>query len=811
MNLASEAPDHAPRARVPVARGVAAAIDFGTSYTVAALCGADGLEVVDFGRGPRLPSAAALDDNGRLMVGWQAEGIAARNPGAFEAAPKRRIGTPSILLHNDVLVDVVEVVAAILRYVWAEVCRQAGGEPEVVGLTHPASWGRNRRSVLLEAAARAGIHDPVLLPEPVAAALEVSRRTVKLDDRVAVYDLGGGTFDTVVLHRTDNAFEPVGAGGGNDSIGGDVIDDLVVRTLGVQLDLVDKELWEQIQFDQSPGWRVAAGQLRRAARDVKEALSTLPTSTAYLPPPVDQPVALGQDEFEQLVGPLLTETVEELARTIAAAGETPESLAGIFRVGGSSRIPLIGRLLRDRLGVEGRTFGDPKAVVARGAARWAHGQIPTIRARRQHEEYEQQLVERNAAADADRKRVAEALAQERERAEAALAAAEAERQRAEQAKAEAKQAERERLEAQRERDRVAKELAAAAEAERQRAEQATAEAEQARADKEEHRNRLERERAERVRLLEGRKRTEAELLGQLAEDRNERRRLEAKRNSVAADFEYAETGYPQFTQYRVTELLGRSPRSAVYLANDVGRGQRVALKVVSGVNDLERFDRDCRLLADLAPVPNILAIRGSTLSTSGQPAIVMEYCEGGSLEEVLRARGPLSFYKVARYAVELAHALEAAHNHAPPVYHRRISPAHLLLRQSEVAVFASFAAGSAQLSPSTADGAPGSWRAYAAPESFAGAGEVSPVLCDIYALCATIYCLLTGAPPFGPNGASAWALGRIADGTSPTPSRLGRYDVPTDFERRSRRRSHDSTPDREDGQAGDPRQVAEAT
>ena len=184
------------------------AIDFGTSFTVAAArTRFDGsravVEVIEVDGERRTPSVVVADADGRLVAGRAAEDVAPESPGHVVREPKSRLGDPAPVVLDGRPHPIGEVVAALLAHVHGEAMRWAGDvAPAEVRLTHPATWGGPRRQLLLDAARLAGLPDPVLVPEPVAAAIAYADDVpVPPGDHVLVYDLGGGTFDTAALPR----------------------------------------------------------------------------------------------------------------------------------------------------------------------------------------------------------------------------------------------------------------------------------------------------------------------------------------------------------------------------------------------------------------------------------------------------------------------------------------------------------------------------------------------------------------------------------------------------------------------------------
>ncbi len=216
------------------------AIDFGTVNTCAAVREDGRVRVLQLEGESRMPSAIFREPDGRILVGRAAERRALLDPDRFEGTPKRylEVGREGLLL-GDAYVPLREAVGAILRAVYEEACRQHGGRrPAEVRLTHPVDWREDRRRLLLEAAAEAGIEEPMLLSEPEGALVHLAR----LDGGAApgqgslslVYDLGGGTFDCAVLRRRGNRFQLIGLPGGDERIGGAAFDDHLLAALGEQ-------------------------------------------------------------------------------------------------------------------------------------------------------------------------------------------------------------------------------------------------------------------------------------------------------------------------------------------------------------------------------------------------------------------------------------------------------------------------------------------------------------------------------------------------------------------------------------------------
>ena len=345
------------------------AIDFGTTYTTAAARIGDRPEIIEIDGDRRVPSIVALDESGALIVGRAAENEAATSPAKAMREPKRRLGEPAPVILGGRPFPITTLVAAILAYVYEHAVEYVGSPPAELRLTHPATWRRPRVRALGAAAAAAGLPEPTFIPEPVAAAISYTVEGDHIDpnDFVAVYDLGGGTFDTAVLRRDEGGgFVVEGRPGGEGRMGGEYFDELLAEHLGRQLPEAD---WEALQASDEIEWRQAGAAFRTAVRRAKEALSLQAQTELLVPLPAGlRRLRVTRAEFEELIRPHLVEATELLATTIADASLEPHQLSTIYLVGGASRIPLVGDLLGAAFpGVAVSRRGDPKMVVALGA------------------------------------------------------------------------------------------------------------------------------------------------------------------------------------------------------------------------------------------------------------------------------------------------------------------------------------------------------------------------------------------------------------------------------------------------------------
>lgn len=345
------------------------AVDFGTSSTCVVVS-VDGREpqVAVFDGQPLVPSAVFAAVDGTLFVGPEAERQAAVDPSRYEPHPKRRIDEGELLLGSTV-VGVLDVVGAVLARAVAEARRLAGGAPvDLLVLTHPADWGAIRTGVLRRAG-RPLAREVALLPEPVAAAVfHSAAHTLPDGAALAVLDLGAGTVDASVVRRQGTSFQVL-ATRGDPTFGGADIDQALLEHVGSLVGGEDAEAWQRLVEGREMADRRRRRVLWQDVRGAKETLSRHAYTDVPMPPPFAD-AHVTRADLERLVAAPLTRAVELLAATVRDAGLEPRQLAGVFLVGGSSRIPLVARLVHERTGIVPTTLDQPETVVARGAL-WA--------------------------------------------------------------------------------------------------------------------------------------------------------------------------------------------------------------------------------------------------------------------------------------------------------------------------------------------------------------------------------------------------------------------------------------------------------
>lgn len=341
-------------------------IDFGTSHTTAILRWPDGhARPILFEGSPLLPSAVYANPDGQLLVGRDAIHAARLDPARFEPTPKRRL--------KETDDDAMAMVTAVLGRVRDEAVRVAGRAVDGmdVALTHPANWDAAAIRTLIDAARRAGVSDPRLVPEPVAAAAyyaAVLGRDLPAGSALAVYDFGGGTFDASVVAPSGGGYQVL-AMEGIDHLGGVDLDTALLAHVAATYADHDPQAWQRLDQPQTAADRRHRRHLIEDVRAAKEMLSRAQTATVPVPL-LELEATVTRAEFERLARPYLDRTVATTTRAIQRAGVP---VAALLLVGGSSRIPLVAELLRAGAGLEPSTIEQPETVVAEGSIRLAEG------------------------------------------------------------------------------------------------------------------------------------------------------------------------------------------------------------------------------------------------------------------------------------------------------------------------------------------------------------------------------------------------------------------------------------------------------
>jgi actin-like ATPase involved in cell morphogenesis len=347
-------------------------IDLGTTFTAGATWRDGHAEIASLGsRAAVIPSVVLLREDETVLTGETAHRRGLSEPHRVSREFKRRLGDTTPILLGGTPYSAESLMGQLLRAVVDDVSRREGGPPSKICISHPANWGPYKKDLLSQAVRISNLDIPVsYTTEPEAAAVFYAhQQRVEVGAIVAVYDLGGGTFDAAVLRKTATGFEILGQPEGIERLGGIDFDAAVfshvTRALGGKLEELDED---------DPAAIAAVARLRDECVQAKEVLSAdTDASIPVLLPNTSTEIRLTRAELETMVRPTLHSTIEALRRALRSAGVSPEQLHSVLLVGGSSRMPLVAQLVGAELGRPVAVDAHPKHAVALGAAWLASG------------------------------------------------------------------------------------------------------------------------------------------------------------------------------------------------------------------------------------------------------------------------------------------------------------------------------------------------------------------------------------------------------------------------------------------------------
>jgi molecular chaperone DnaK len=346
--------------------GYVVGVDVGTTFSAAATSTGGRAEIASIGtHGAAIPSVVVLAPHGEVLVGEAAERRSASEPTRTAREFKRRLGDPTPLLLGGAPYGSEALMAHVLRFMVEKVAEQQGAKPDLVIMSHPANYGAYKKDLLQETVRLADVGQVKFITEPEAAAVSyASQERINEGEVVAVYDFGGGTFDAAVVRKGPNGFELIGTPEGMERLGGIDFDQAIFAHVDDSLG----GLMEDLDAD-DPQHLAAVARLRDECRKAKEALSVdTDVSIPVLLPNVQTEVRLTRAEFEEMVRPRLNETVAALTRAVRSAHLEMDDVSRILLVGGSSRIPLVGQVVREETGRPVAVDAHPKHAIALGAA-----------------------------------------------------------------------------------------------------------------------------------------------------------------------------------------------------------------------------------------------------------------------------------------------------------------------------------------------------------------------------------------------------------------------------------------------------------
>ena len=341
-------------------------IDLGTTNScVAVMEGGEAVVIANAEGARTTPSVVAFAKTGERMVGQVAKRQAITNPDRTISSIKREMGTDHKVTIDGKAYTPQEISAMILQKLKSDAEAYLGQTVTEAVITVPAYFTDAQRQATKDAGKIAGLDVKRIINEPTAAALAYGLDK-ESDQKIMVYDLGGGTFDVSVLEIGDGIIEVL-ATAGNNRLGGDDFDACITQYL---VDEFRKA--EGIDLSQD---KVAMQRLREAAEKAKVELSSVTTSNINLPyitadatGPKHLDVTLTRAKFNELTHHLVEKTAGPVRQALSDAGLQPSDISKVLLVGGSSRIPAVQDMVKSLVGKEGFKGINPDECVAIGAA-----------------------------------------------------------------------------------------------------------------------------------------------------------------------------------------------------------------------------------------------------------------------------------------------------------------------------------------------------------------------------------------------------------------------------------------------------------
>ncbi len=341
-------------------------IDLGTTNScMAVIEGGEGTVIPNAEGSRTTPSVVGLSKKGERLVGQAAKRQAVSNPNNTVTSIKRKMGSDFKGRMGDKEYSPPEVSAMILQKMKKDAEEYLGQEIKQAVVTVPAYFSDSQRQATKDAGKIAGLEVLRIINEPTAAALAYGLDKKK-DEKILVYDLGGGTFDVSILEIGDGVFEVV-ATSGNNYLGGDDFDQRLVEYMAKEF---KKETGVDLRKD-----RMAMQRLVEAAEKAKIELSGVMSTNVNLPfitqtdeGPQHLDIDITRAKFEELIDDLLEKTMGPTRQALKDSKLSPQDIDEIILVGGSTRIPAVQKAIKDLLGKEPNKGVNPDECVAIGAA-----------------------------------------------------------------------------------------------------------------------------------------------------------------------------------------------------------------------------------------------------------------------------------------------------------------------------------------------------------------------------------------------------------------------------------------------------------
>ncbi|MGI6203035.1 MAG: molecular chaperone DnaK [Eubacteriales bacterium] len=342
-------------------------IDLGTTNSCVAVFEGGEPQIIPSAEGSRTtPSVVAFSKTGERMVGQVAKRQAITNPDRTIMSIKRQMGTDHRVTIDDKTFTPQEISAMILQKLKSDAEAYLGTQVTEAVITVPAYFTDSQRQATKDAGKIAGLDVKRIINEPTAAALAygIDKET---DQKIMVFDLGGGTFDVSILEISEGVFEVL-ATNGNNRLGGDDFDQRIID-------------WMAENFARENGGldlrrdKMALQRLKEAAEKAKIELSSVATTNINLPfitadenGPKHFDATLTRSKFEELTADLVEATMGPTKQALADAGLSPSQIDKVLLVGGSTRIPAVQEAVKKFVGKDPFKGINPDECVAIGAA-----------------------------------------------------------------------------------------------------------------------------------------------------------------------------------------------------------------------------------------------------------------------------------------------------------------------------------------------------------------------------------------------------------------------------------------------------------
>ena len=340
-------------------------IDLGTTNSCVCVYEGGEAKVIANAEGGRTTPSVVAFKNGEMLVGSKAKHQAVINPETISSI-KRLMGTNEKVKANGKSYSPEEVSAMILGDLKKTAESYLGEDVKEAVITVPAYFNDAQRQATKNAGKIAGLDVKRIINEPTAAALAYGLDKQDKNEKILVYDLGGGTFDVSILELGDGVFEVLSTSG-NNHLGGDDFDNKLVDYI---IESINKE--EKVDLSKD---KMAMQRIKEAAEQAKKDLSSMTSTQISLPfiaqvdgAPVNFEMDITRAKFEELTRDLVDSTLEPVRKALKEAKLTKKDIDKVLLVGGSTRIPRVQELIKEELGKEPSKGVNPDEVVAMGAA-----------------------------------------------------------------------------------------------------------------------------------------------------------------------------------------------------------------------------------------------------------------------------------------------------------------------------------------------------------------------------------------------------------------------------------------------------------